>query len=318
MLPKPIVVVSRCLGFDACRYNAQTIREAFLAALEPFCDFRLVCPEVEIGLGVPRDPVRLVMRNHRLRLLQPASGRDLTRDMEIFSARYLDSLGAVDGFVLKGRSPSCGVTDARIYPDKEKAPALGRSPGLFARAVLERFPYAAVEDEGRLQNFRIREHFLIKLFLRARFRLLEARPSRAGLVRFHTSHKLMLMAYNQKEMRELGRIVADLKRRPIEEATRDYQRHLDAAVRRLPRFSSHVNVLMHALGYFSRELSSREKAHFLDLLEAYRAGKLPLSAPVAVLRSWIHRFGSDYLGDQVYFEPFPPALVDIRDSGKGR
>jgi len=316
--PKPIVVVSRCLGFDACRYNAQTVRDTFLPALGQCCELRLVCPEVEIGLGVPRDPVRLVMRDHRLRLLQPASGRDVTVDMEGFSARYLDSLDAVDGFVLKGRSPSCGVTDARIYPDREKTPALGRSPGLFAGAVLERFPYAAIEDEGRLQNLRIREHFLSKLFARARFRGLKARPSRSDLVRFHTTHKLILMAYNQKEMRALGRIVADLKRRPIEDAIRDYESHLAAALSRLPRFTSHVNVLMHAFGYFSRQLGGREKAHFLELLDAYRSGRLPLSAAVAVLRSWIHRFGSDYLGDQVYFEPFPAALVDIRDSGKGR
>lgn len=318
MSSRPIVVVSKCLGFDACRYNGQTLRESFITALEEFCDFRLVCPEVEIGLGVPRDPVRLVMRDHRLRLLQPATGRDVTRDMERFSARYLDSLDAVDGFVLKGRSPTCGVTDAKIYPDEEKAPAIGRSPGLFAKAALERFPFAAIEDEGRLHSLRIREHFLTKLFLRARFRRLTTRPTRAALVRFHTQHKMLLMAYNQKEMRELGRIVADLERRPIADVTRDYERHLDAAISRMPRFTSHINVLMHGLGFFSKELGTREKAHFLDLLEAYRAGKLPLSAPVAVVRSWIHRFDSTYLADQRYFEPFPSELADIRDSGKGR
>jgi uncharacterized protein YbgA (DUF1722 family) len=126
------------------------------------------------------------------------------------------------------------------------------------------------------------------------------------------------MAYNQKELRQLGRIVANHEKRKMEDVYDSYQEHFFHALHRAPRYTSHINVLMHALGFFSRQLSSREKAHFLDLLEQYRKGKIPLSAVITVVRSWIMRFDTEYLENQVYFEPYPAELVEITDSGKGR
>jgi uncharacterized protein YbgA (DUF1722 family) len=126
------------------------------------------------------------------------------------------------------------------------------------------------------------------------------------------------MAYSQKELRQLGRIVANHEKRGIYDVFTDYETHLSAALNRGARYTSHINVLMHALGYFSRELRSREKAHFLDLLEQYRKAKIPLSAITSVVRSWVVRFDTEYLENQNYFEPYPPDLVEITDSGKGR
>jgi uncharacterized protein YbgA (DUF1722 family) len=251
-------------------------------------------------------------------MIQPDTDRDFTDKMERFSGDYVSKLSEVDGFVLKSRSPSCGIADAKIYPKRRDTPATQKGPGLFARAVLERFPHAAIEDEGRLNNFRIREHFLTKLFLLARFRLLAKKPTARGLVRFQTENKLLLMAYNQKEMRLLGRIVANHEKRGLGEVMEDYALHLHRAFARMPRYTSHINVLMHALGYFSKYLGAKEKAHFLDLLELYRDAKIPLSAAIAVVRSWIARFDTDYLEDQTYFQPYPLELVEITDSGKGR
>jgi uncharacterized protein YbgA (DUF1722 family)/uncharacterized protein YbbK (DUF523 family) len=315
---KPVVVVSKCLGFDACRYNGQVIEDKFLRKLAPHAKFLQVCPEVEIGLGVPRDPIRLVSAGQGVKLVQPDSGKDVTDEMERFAGRYVSSLADVDGFVLKSRSPSCGITDAKVYPSLMKGPSASKGPGVFARKVLESFPHAAIEDEGRLNNFRLREHFLTKLFLGARLRRLKKKPSMRALVQFQAEHKLLLMAYNQKEMRLLGRIVANHEKRTSSEVLALYESHLHNALARPGRYTSHINVLMHAMGYFSRQLNPREKAHFLDLLELYRQGKIPLSAAISVIRSWIHRFGTDYLEAQVYFEPYPPELVEITDSGKGR
>jgi uncharacterized protein YbbK (DUF523 family) len=164
MQPRPIVVISRCIDFDSCRYNGQMIRASLREKLEPLVDLRPICPELEIGLGVPRDPVNLVRAGGEVRMVQPSTGRDLTAAMRSFSDRFLDSLEAVDGFILKSRSPSCAVRDARISDE-------GKGAGLFANRVLERFPQTAVEDEARLQDEAVRRAFLDKVFALAAERL---------------------------------------------------------------------------------------------------------------------------------------------------
>ncbi|MHC4859468.1 MAG: YbgA family protein, partial [Planctomycetota bacterium] len=164
----------------------------------------------------------------------------------------------------------------------------------------------------------IREHFLTRIFTTAALRKLVRRPSMRGLVELHSRSKLLLMALSQKELKALGEIVANHEKLPLSEILPTYERHLRAAFARMPRYTSSINVLMHALGYFKKGLSSREKAHFLDALEGYRAGRLPLSAANSVVRSWIERFDEPYLRQQTFFEPFPRDLVEITDSGKGR
>jgi uncharacterized protein YbgA (DUF1722 family) len=269
-------------------------------------------------MGTPREPVRLVLEGDDVKMIQPDTGRDFTKKMERFSHHYVDSLSEVDGFILKRRSPSCGLSDAKIYLERGNVPAKQKGPGVFARAVLERFPHAAIEDEGRLNNFRIREHFLTKLFLLARFRGLEEKPTARGLARFQSENKLLFMAYNQKELHLMGRVVANHEKRNLVDVVKSYALHLHQAFARMPRVTSHINVLMHALGYFSKQLVSREKAHFLDLLELYREAKVPLSAAIAAAQSWIARFDNEYLEAQTYFKPYPLELVEITDSGKGR
>jgi uncharacterized protein YbgA (DUF1722 family)/uncharacterized protein YbbK (DUF523 family) len=315
---KPRIVVSSCIEFDHCRYNGLMISSEVVEKLKDFVEFVPVCPEVEIGLGVPRDPIRIVRADEKLSLVQPATGRALTNAMERFAARFLDALPAVDGFILKGRSPSCGLKDVKIYPAADKPSAVAKGMGLFGRAVTERFPLLPVEDEGRLSNFRIREHFLTRIFTLWRFRKLKSSPRMRDIVLFQAENKLLLMSYNQKELREMGRIVANPHRCPIEVLFSGYEEHLLKALAKPARYTSDINVLMHALGYFSERLTSEEKAFFLDSLEQYRDGKIPLSACLGVLRSWIVRFDEPYLEAQSYFEPYPAGLVEITDSGKGR
>lgn len=316
--PKPVVVASRCFEFDACRYNGQMIPNNFVQALEPWVEFRPVCPELEIGLGVPRDPVRIVSRGGARRLVQPSTGRDLTALMRDFSSRFLDTLGDADGFILKSRSPSCGLADAKEFPDPENEIATGKGAGFFAEAVMGRFPGLAVEDEGRLRNFRIREHFLTKLYTLARFREVMKAGTAGALVNFHTENKLLLMSYSQKEMRALGRITANTGKKPAGETISAYGLGLSRALASPQRRPSAINVLMHALGYFSEDLTGREKAYFLDLLAAYRDERIPLSAVLTVLESWVIKYEEDYLGRQTFFEPYPQPLMEISDSGKGR
>ncbi|MFZ0391954.1 MAG: DUF523 and DUF1722 domain-containing protein [Calditrichia bacterium] len=315
---KPRVVLSKCLELEACRYNGQRIPNSFVNRLLHFVEVIPVCPEVEIGLGTPRDPIRIIEENGDHRLFQPASGKDVTAEMQDFSRQFLDSLPEVDGFILKSRSPSCGPRDVKVYPGAEKKAPTGRTAGFFGEAVLEKFGHLAVEDEGRLNNFNIREHFLTRLFTLARFRHLKNSAGMADLVQFHARHKLLYMAYNQTEMRKMGRIVANPRKEPLGIVLENYAGHLHLALRRMPGFTSAINVLMHGLGYFSKKLMPPEKAFFLEALENYRQGKVPLSVPVNLLQAWIVRFEEKYLAEQYFFQPFPVEFVEITDSGKGR
>lgn len=315
---KPIVVLSKCLEFEACRYNGQVIPDTFVKKIEPYVNFKPVCPEVEIGLGVPRDPIRVTSQGNETRLIQAATGRDISSKMLSFADNYLKSLKDVDGFILKSRSPSCGIKDVKLFPNSEDCAAIGKTRGFFAGKVLERFPGLAIEDEGRLKNFKIRDHFLTKLYLSANFRNVKKAKSINGLISFHSKNKFLMMAYNQKEMRILGKIVANQKKARYQETIAQYEEHLINAFMNPPRKTSYINVLMHSLGYFSDRLTSKEKAYFLDLLEDFRNEKIPISAILIVLKAWIIKYEQKYLEEQTIFEPYPKELIEISDSGKGR
>ncbi|MCK5588521.1 MAG: DUF523 domain-containing protein [Candidatus Lokiarchaeota archaeon] len=164
-------MVSKCLGFASCRWNAEIIQADVVKKLEPFVKFIPVCPEVEIGLGVPRDPIQIVSIKGEEKLIQPSSGNDLTEMMRTFADSFLSSLDEIDGFILKSRSPSCGINDVKIYASLEKAePISANNSGFFSRKVIEMFSDLAIEDDCRLNDIKIRQHFLTKLFTIASFR----------------------------------------------------------------------------------------------------------------------------------------------------
>lgn len=308
---RPKVVVSRCLEFDHCRYNGGIISSPVVAKLKKHVDFLPVCPEVEIGLGIPRNPVRVILEKGDHRLVQPSSGKDVTENMKAFCTCFLDSLENVDGFILKYRSPSCGLKDVKIYPSAEGQGVVEKSSGYFGGAVLDKYPFYPVEDEGRLRNSRIKENFLTKLFTFAAFRRVKSEGSMKDLLSFHTQNKFLLMAYNQAELRKLGEIAANREGKLFKELIFDYEIHLYSALSRAPRYTSTINVLMHALGYFSDQLSSREKALFFDWVEKYREGKTSSCPAINLIRSWIVRFENDYLMNQTFFEPYPEDLMEI-------
>jgi uncharacterized protein YbgA (DUF1722 family)/uncharacterized protein YbbK (DUF523 family) len=316
---KPKIVISKCIEFESCRWNGLTISSDAVKLLKPFAEFIPVCPEMEVGLGVPRAPVRIVSVKGDLKLMQAETDMDLTDKMREFVASFLDSITYVDAFILKERSPSCGTKTVKVYPGMGKAgPLHAHGAGFFGRAVMDRFPDNPIEDEGRLRNYDIREHFLTRIFALAAFREVRGARAMGRLVDFHTRNKLLLMAYSQKELKNLGNVVANRKRLRIGAVLDEYERGLRAALSAPPPPGPCANVLMHALGYFSRGLSAREKEFFLDSLRKYRARRVPLSVPIAVMRSWIGRFDETYLAAQAFFSPFPEELVVVSDSGKGR
>ncbi len=312
-MPRPILVVSRCLGFDACRWNGVSISSDAVRLLESYVHYMPVCPEVEIGLGIPRPPIRVVSRGSSLRLLQPETGRDCTAMMQSFAQTYLDGLGEVDGFVLKSRSPSCGIGDVRVYRGPKDELAIGKGSGVFASAVQMRWGHAAIEDEKHLADYASRHHFLTRVFASARYReQVLAQPSMANLIAFQSANKLLLLACSERQLRRMGKIVANHDKLPLEQVLGLYQQHLTLALEHPPRHTACINVLMHALGYF-RSLLPAEKRSFLDTLQDYRTGRVPLSVPVAMVRSWIVRYHEPYLAQQTFFTPYPQELLETTD-----
>lgn len=318
MTRKPIVVVSACLGFEACRYNGQMVDDAFVRSLSKHVTFVPVCPEKAIGLGVPRKPVRMAMVDKNPHLYQPATETVFTDEMVAFSLDFFKKTGPVDGFILKNRSPSCGPGDVKIYEGLAKSASARRGVGLFARLASEAYPGAAMEDEGRLKSFELREQFLVKLFTMARFRETSDSGTMGDLVAFQSTHKLLLMAWNQTRFRQCGRITANHDKNAPKEVYANYGEELARIMTTRPRTPSMINTLLHAFGWISDGLTSQEKAFFLESLEEYRDERIPLSALLQLIKGYAVRFQKEYLLDQVLLDPFPQELVRVTDSGKGR
>ena len=315
---KPNVIISRCLEFAACRYDGQVISDSFIRKLKKHVTFTTVCPEVDIGMGIPRDPIRIVKKDDNDILLQPSTGQEFGDKMTRYAKKTLKKFDEIDGFILKSRSPSCGIKDVKLFSENPKSPSLGKTSGFYAREVLEQFGHLAVEDEGRLTNYRIREHFLTKLYTLATFRTIKVKSSIKTLTAFHARNKYLFMAYNQTAMRQMGKIAANHEKHAIENVIVNYEMELHRLLANLPRFTSHINTLEHIFGYFKNEIKTSEKQYFISLLTQYREEVIPLSALLILLRGWVIRYEQTYLADQTYFLPYPEALIEITDSGKGR
>ncbi len=310
MMVQPRVVISKCIEFDSCRYNSQIIRSDIVKKLQPFVEFIPICPEVEIGLGIPRDPIRIIQKNKQKMLIQPATGNNISEDMMYFAQHFLSTLQNIDGFLLKSQSPSCGTRDVKIYPEVYGSAPIRRDAGFFGEQVLNMFPLLAIEDEMRLTNPFIRDHFFKKIFTFAQFRKVQDSQSFQDLLRFHTENKFLLMAYNQKELKNLGNILANQKKQTLDQVFLEYKNHLDKTFQKAPRSTSVINVLNHSFGYLSKQLTKEEKKFFLDLVTQFRNGQMPVSVPTMLLKSWSIRFNQPYLLSQTFFKPYPEELLD--------
>lgn len=316
---KPKVVISKCLGFEPCYYSGQMFNIDFVDLLGEYVDYYPVCPEMEIGLGVPRQTIRIVRskdNKEELRLIQPKTEKDLTEKMNDFSKDFLNSFNNIDGFIFKERSPSCGPKKVKVYSDIQGQVIHQNGVGFFAQKATEIFPFTAVEGDGRLNNLKLREHFLTKLFTFANFRKIKETHKMKDLVKFHSDNKYLLMTYDQNILKEMGKIVANHEKYDPEKVYNLYKNKLIEIFKEKPGYKSILNVLQHIFGYFKKELTSDEKEFFLNIIAKYRENKVPLSVPIHLLKAWIIEYEVDYLKDQSFIDPFPSELVDLTDSGK--
>jgi len=316
--PRPTVLVSRCLGFAACRYDGAILKNPFVEQLQTQVEIIPVCPETDCGLGIPRAPIRLCQSEGGLVVYQPATGREVTTQLQATIDAIFKEHPQIDGAILKSKSPSCGLYDTKIYQGVDKPQFLKKAGGLFGEQVRHTFAGAAIEDEMRLTNLSLREHFLIKLFTLARFRSLNERPEMGALVAFHASHKLLFLAYNQSRFRQAGKIVANHEKRPAAEVFHLYREELRHILDAPLRISGVINTLFHAFGWISEHLGSAEKQHVINSIEEYRDERLPLQAVTRLLEAHALRFDNQYLLAQVFLRPYPRALADLSDSGRGR
>ena len=297
---RPRLGVSSCLLGEPVRYNGGHCRSRFLTdELAPYVDWQPYCPEMEIGLGAPRETLRVTADGH----LVSRSGRDHTAAMAA-----LPLAAALDGYIFKAKSPSCGIHGIPRYTPADQ-PADYRGRGVYAQRMMARFPLLPVEDEGRLNDAVLREEFTERVFAFARLRQLFAEPwEPRDLVAFHARHKLQLLAHDPGRYRRAGRVVAAAGSAPREVTEIAYRDVFQAALASRASRGRNANVLQHASGRIGREIGARRRADLQARIESYRHGTDPLSVPVAILAHYASDGDFPWLAGQTYLEPFPAAL----------
>lgn len=304
--------ISSCLHGEEVRFNGAHKRDDLVLGTIGRCvRWVPVCPEVEYGLGVPRETLGLEGDPENPRLVQTQTRKDITEGMREWAKFRLATLyrNNLDGFVAKKNSPSCGVFRVKLY-DKNGIPS-GASRGIFADELAKAFPLLPTEEEGRLRDPVIRENFIERAFAYHRLKELfkpEATP--ADLVAFHTAHKLTLMAHHPDRQRELGRLVADAGTRPLSELVAEYGALFMETLGVWVTRGKHTNALTHAFGFVKDFLDARDKEEVLGLIEDYRRGIVPLIVPVTLLKHHLGRHSvPEWIHQQVYLNPYPKELL---------
>jgi uncharacterized protein YbgA (DUF1722 family)/uncharacterized protein YbbK (DUF523 family) len=308
------VGVSSCLLGEKVRWNGEHKQDLFVKnLLGQFFEWVPTCPEVEIGMGIPRERVRLTGNPKAPHLVGNTTGTDWTRRMNRYSKKRSAELAKLNlcGYIFKSRSPSCGIARIKVYGDNGIATPNGR--GLFAEAFIQQ-SLVPVEDEARLHDARIRENFITRVFAYHRLaQLVNGRTSRKMLVDFHTKHKFLLLAHSRKHYNALGKLVANAKQDSYSKLKRRYAEAFMQALSFKTTAKKNADVLYHMLGFFKKLLPEVEKQELIEVIENYRKGWVPLIAPVTLIRHHVRKYQITYLADQIYLNSHPKELM-LRNS----
>ncbi len=302
--------ISTCLLGESVRYDGGHKRDWFVTnTLGQFLEFVPVCPEVECGLGVPRESMHLEGDLDSPRLVTSRTRIDHTERMITWARKKVKELEKEDlrGFIFKSRSPSSGMERVRVY--NENGIPEKRGVGMFARIFMDHFPLLPVEEDGRLHDIKLRENFIERIFALKRWRdLLDERRSRGRLVAFHTQHKLLILAHGQKHSRILGKLVAEAKGISPKQLYQQYQTLFMEALKLKTTVKKNINVFQHMMGYFQKQLSTDEKHELLERFNQYREGYIPLIVPLTLIKHYVRKYDQPYLRQQVYLNPHPIEL----------
>lgn len=304
------VGISSCLLGEEVRYNGGHKRSRYcLEVLADCFTYQPFCPEVAIGLGVPREPIRLVAKGDAPpRALGTVDARIDVTDKLLEAGWVLGSERTeLRGYILMKGSPSCGMERVKVYHPNGMPNTSGS--GVFVRALREANPVMPIEEEARLNDPVLRDNFIARVFAYDDWKTnVDADPGYHNLIKFHSRQKYLLMAHRYQGYRELGRYLADARRFPLQEAMDHYIRNFMQDMARRATRKTHTNVLMHLLGYMKKSLDSACKQELLEGIEQYRLGQVPLVVPLALLKHYLKRYGSEYVCEQTYLNPYPHEL----------
>jgi len=314
LLEKIRVGVSSCLLGQEVRFDGGHKRDNYLTGtLSSYFEFIPFCPEAAVGLGIPRQPIRLVRRGEEIRAVGVRTPElDPTDQLAAFAERTARQLGEISGYILKKDSPSCGMERVKIYNDKGMPERKG--VGIYAGVLMRRLPLLPVEEEGRLGDAVLRENFIERVFVYHRWqRLVREGLTAKGLIEFHSDHKFLILSHHQKAYRELGRLVADAGKSDLEKLADAYIAILMNALKRPARPRQHVNVLEHLLGFLKENLDKTDREEMVETIAQYRQGLLPLIVPITLIRHHFRRHPDPYVLRQYYLSPHPKELM-LRNS----
>lgn len=309
-LPARIIIgVSACLLGREVRFDGGHKRSRFITdSLAGHFEFSAFCPELAIGMGTPRQPIRLTGDASNPEAVGVKTPElNVTQPLRAYGKKVAGDIHDLCGFIFKKDSPSCGMQRVKVYNEKGMPERSGT--GLFAREIMNAHPLLPVEEEGRLNDADLRENFVTRVYVYARWKaLIDNGISKSGLIKFHTRHKYLVMSHSNEMYRELGQMLADLNRASLAEMADSYITRLMQTLSVPATRKRHANVLQHLLGYLKNSLDS---AHRMDLdrtIDAYRSGEFPLVVPIRMLQHHFSMHPHPYISEQVYLDPHPQNL----------
>jgi uncharacterized protein YbgA (DUF1722 family)/uncharacterized protein YbbK (DUF523 family) len=310
-----LIGISSCLLGERVRYDGGHKLDAFVSqTLQPFAQFKSFCPEMAIGLGVPREPIRLVINSqhefypNELRVLATRNPElDFTDELRECARSQQDWLQQLDAYIFKKDSPSCGVQRVKVFKDGH--PGREGGTGIFADTVMRNNPLLPVEEEGRLNDARLRENFIQRLYVYREWKALRRGGLSAGkLVQFHSRLKYVLMSRSQTLYRELGRKMANIPA-DLQPFAEDYIAATMSGLKKVSSRKNHVNVLQHLQGYLKTKLDGDDKQALAKLIHDYREQKIPLIVPITLLRHYFRKHSDDYIAKSWYLNLYPDELA---------
>lgn len=302
---KPLIGISACLLGAPVRFDGGHKHHPWLVKeLSKWVSWQSVCPEMEMGLGTPRESLRLVRQVNQTHLIGNETGADWTALAISHSQRLINQLPDLDGFIFKKNSPSCGVEKVKIYSTSKTPISTGQ--GFFASAVLENRPEIPVIEEGRLSDPQQREHFVTRVFAFHRWK--KVSPKVAEIQKFHQQYKLLLMAHSPGKYQLLGKIAANSLKLPVKKVSESYGKLFGEALLVPTSVKKRVNVLQHVWGYFKEEIPMKERSGFIEIIEDYRNEELTFIAALTCLKQLLNRVSIPYLESQFFFAPYPKKI----------
>ncbi|MBN1454982.1 MAG: DUF523 and DUF1722 domain-containing protein [Methanomicrobia archaeon] len=318
-VPRPVVVVSACLEFEKVRYDGQVIPCKIVRELEPYVEYITVCPEVAIGLGIPRDPIRIIKMGNEKRLIQPKTHEDITEKMNSFTTTFIRSLPAVDGFIFKSKSPTIGLRGIKVYAGVERAPVKERGSGFFAEQVMYAYPGYPAEEDDRLRNETIRHSFLVQLFTFADFRRTAAERSLAALHAFHQKNHFLFCAYSPAILSELDDVLSTSAGMAIDAVLAAYFTVLRKLFSLHQTPESRIQAVQQLFARrYAKLLKNEERAFFAGVIDDYRQNKICFLCLLELLNAYALRFDDAFTLTQTLLEPYPKELMPIVDPKRDR